>query len=818
MGHLFKFVVVVTTTTLMLGLLVASPVSAEPPGFVSTDGTQLSIDGDPVRFVGYNVYRATSLPTGYSCGGAMSDAELSSLFAHVRQTSGASVIRTWFFQSYYSPSAANPFAAFDRVVDAASAEGLKVIGVLANADDTCEIPNGGFKPRSFYQSGYQTAGYGYSLSYKDWAELLTERYKDNAAIAYWQLVNEPAPADCTLSSASATAGELRSFSDDMVGAVKAVDPNHLVSLGALGGSQCGLSGEFYAQIHGGAVDLCTFHDYHEPTRSMPLSSPDPTNTHDSLERRLDQCRALGKPLVIDESGITADVGTNGSMTGTITAATLANRAEFFNAKLDASFAAGVSGYLVWQADLAGSDSAANGGPTPYSVGSPLSTGGVDPTETALAAYTIPPAPDSCVAGGSSTGFGFEAGVAGWSGSSATTTTSRCSVGAASLQLTAAAQTDPFGASVSTDLTGLEIGSTLQADVWVPHGFAGSGELWASSSSTDKASHSVELTPGWNALQLFVSTSANPNSIGVSIDPATSWTGTIGVDDVSWTGPSTSVARDWELASGGDVASLADGTGVTFAGAPTDAATLTAAGYPAFKIDQGLFGLENGTPVTVAVHAPADISGVSIIGFATDSGWGYHESGGLLPLAEGWNELTFSWPFDGAGLGGGIKVINPTGWTGVLSLGPMSWDTDPEPPANHSGNWGLGWGGESLVITPGAGVIDNGVATTDAHLNGIVGWPTAIIPGAELTSLSPESELIYRVFLPAGSPTISVQPFAFDEAWTYHQAASPSVLSSGWNEISYEFPGTSGVSPGAGLKFLNPSGVEVHLSLGDLRWD
>jgi hypothetical protein len=53
--------------------------------------------------------------------------------------------------------------------------------------------------------------------------------------------------------------------------------------------------------------------------------------------RLDQCAELGKPLIVGETGIRpSDVG------GTYEA-----RADAFRAKLDAQFAAGVAGELVW---------------------------------------------------------------------------------------------------------------------------------------------------------------------------------------------------------------------------------------------------------------------------------------------------------------------------------------------------------------------------------------------------------------------------------------------------------------------------------------
>ena len=47
----------------------------------------------------------------------------------------------------------------------------------------------------------------------------------------------------------------------MTSAIKAVDHNHLVSLGTLGTGQCGVAGTDYEFVNGGNTDICEYHDY-----------------------------------------------------------------------------------------------------------------------------------------------------------------------------------------------------------------------------------------------------------------------------------------------------------------------------------------------------------------------------------------------------------------------------------------------------------------------------------------------------------------------------------------------------------------------------
>jgi hypothetical protein len=182
--------------------LVAWPQPARaqaPEGFVVADGDRFGIVSGgavaPWQPVGYNQYRLTSAPGGYVCDGGygeVSDAKLAAWLDQIR-AAGATVVRTWFFQSQFDAdgtgSGGGSFAAFDRVVAGAAARGMKVVPVLANHWADCEF-GGAAKTVEFYEAGFRGGGYGYERSYADYARIVAEHYRDEPAIAFWQLINE----------------------------------------------------------------------------------------------------------------------------------------------------------------------------------------------------------------------------------------------------------------------------------------------------------------------------------------------------------------------------------------------------------------------------------------------------------------------------------------------------------------------------------------------------------------------------------------------------------------------------------------------------
>ncbi len=494
------------------------------PGFVQRQGAAFTLDGKAWRPVGYNQYRLTSIAGGYLCDGgygAISDASLATRLDQMK-SAGANTVRTWFFQSYYQGSTANHWAPFDRLVNAAAARGMKVVPVLVNQWTDCE-PSPAHKDVTFYESTYKTPNsFGYPLSFKSYASMVAQRYASNPAVAFWQLVNEAQASTASgACNEAAAASALRRFGDDMTAAIKAVDPNHLVSLGTIGSGQCGAVTTNFQYIHAGAIDMCDVHDYDHATQ------PIPGDQWNGTQVRLNQCNALGKPIVTAESGIVADADANGSSSGAITNDTLQRRARFFDAKLAAQFAAGMDGYLIWDKIVESSASSYNLN------GGRFGVGPGDRTEAVMRGWggqlgTVRSDWEDGTTGGWSVAWG-SIGLA----NDATTSYSRLR----SLRLTTPAGVGWPAARLTTGIATLVPGKTVTYRVFKPAAApAGVGvKLFASDVNwTQQFSPDLGLGPGWNTVTFTVPPMATPlKAVGIQVNNGPGWAGSLYVDAVAW---------------------------------------------------------------------------------------------------------------------------------------------------------------------------------------------------------------------------------------------------------------------------------------------
>lgn len=286
-----------------------------------------------------------------------SNTQLAITFSSITNDSNGNVVRTAFYQS---GSNNGTYTDFDRYIAYAKHYGLYIVPILVNQWTNCE-PSKATKGSAWYQSGYKETNDGYPLSFRDYAIRLAQHYANEPTIAFWQLVNEP---DTDTSCNTDDAQILRRFADDMVTAIKAVDPHHLVDLGAPGLCS-GNNTRDYATIVGGQVDLCdVWHSYDDAATPLPFS----------IQQRMSVCQNLHKPSFIGEAGICANTTASGDCSGDVTFTTLQQRASFFDAKLSAGFGAGLAGYILWNK---GEQSVQN------------DIGFGDPTENVLANYGTP---------------------------------------------------------------------------------------------------------------------------------------------------------------------------------------------------------------------------------------------------------------------------------------------------------------------------------------------------------------------------------------------------------------------------------------------
>ena len=311
----------------VLALGLSASATAAPSPFVKSAGTHLTLKGKPYRFTGLNIYNANS---GGECWYRMSSGPASGRSLDAIGP-GKEAFRTWFFQSLATTDGKRDWSAFDHTLAVARAHHVKVIATLTNQWGDCE--DGAYKAGGWYTRGYRHLDPAGTVSYRAWVRSVVTRYRNDPTILAWQLVNEAevkpsrdAP-ECSANAASS----LKSFAADVSGLIKSIDPNHLVSLGTMGGGQCGAQSTEYQDVHAvPSIDLCEYHDY-QPNAPMP------GDQWNGLQVRLDQCNALSKPLFVGETGIIPnDVG-----------GTLQARATAIRAKLDAQFSAGIVGDLEW---------------------------------------------------------------------------------------------------------------------------------------------------------------------------------------------------------------------------------------------------------------------------------------------------------------------------------------------------------------------------------------------------------------------------------------------------------------------------------------
>ncbi len=318
----------------------AAPGNPAVSGFVTRSGQELMLNGAPYRFTGLNIYNANSVNNYWytmGVGPALDD-------ALTAMGPGKNVFRAWFGQWLANPTGKGlDYSVFDHTLAVARAHGYRVIVTFADQDGTWDDGISKTLDSGWYQQGYRTTvstvasswGARNGLTYRDFVRSVVERYRDDPTVLMWQLINEAeakrSDGSCSSATDDAAAAAIRGFADDMSRMIKSVDGNHLVSLGTIGTGQCGTSGPRYQNVHSPAgIDLLEMHDY---VAGQSLIG----DQWNGMKLRLDQARALNKPIFVGELGVDPkEVGG------------LDARARVVGTKLRDQFDAGVVGVVAWE--------------------------------------------------------------------------------------------------------------------------------------------------------------------------------------------------------------------------------------------------------------------------------------------------------------------------------------------------------------------------------------------------------------------------------------------------------------------------------------
>lgn len=325
-----------------------------PAGDIGVADGHLELNGQPYAFVGVNAYEiGTEVGVNPGCGSQVSDTQLNQLFSSLPPNS---LVRIWAFQDAIATNVQTDqldWAPLDRVFAAAAAHGQRLIVTLTDQGGVCDGDHwqdpswfdGGFM--DVFNSASNSDGSGHTpLSYWDYMQDVVNRYKNSPALGMWEPISEAEASTCDGSYYPGTcwghtscpdeavaAAALRHFFDVVGGEIHALDPNHLVESGLLGGGQCGTeSGDFQYVSASPGLDVLSYHDYYAGT----AMGGDQWN---GIGVRIAQAAALNKPIIAGEMGLDA-----GTAPGCMT---LASRSSEIQSKIQAQMAAGTSGVLIW---------------------------------------------------------------------------------------------------------------------------------------------------------------------------------------------------------------------------------------------------------------------------------------------------------------------------------------------------------------------------------------------------------------------------------------------------------------------------------------
>jgi len=290
-------------------------------GFVKTEGTHFSVNGNPLFLNGFNSYWLMTL--------AADPTERSKVTSAFEQAAahGLNVARTWAFNDgqyralQTSPGVYNEqvFQALDFVVSEANKYGIRLILSMVN-----DYVNFGGKAQ--YVQWARNAGQNLNSDddfftnptvkgyYKNHIKTVLTRvnsitgvaYKDDPTIFAWELMNEPR---CQSDPSGST---IQGWIEEMASHVKSIDGNHLLEAGLegfYGESKKGDDPGFYVgtdfitnnQVTG--IDFATVHSYPDIWLAGSNEEAQLSFLHNWIATHLeDGSRILKKPVLFAEFG------------------------------------------------------------------------------------------------------------------------------------------------------------------------------------------------------------------------------------------------------------------------------------------------------------------------------------------------------------------------------------------------------------------------------------------------------------------------------------------------------------------------------------
>jgi len=256
-----------------------------PPNFVTREGREFYVNGQPLRFVGFNVRgmahygEGDVLPYSHASNRTLALSEMQSI--------GAKVAR--IFVSANTASRTETGDRLETCLNLAEQYDCYLIVAFTDQYSTPLHPQGDDIYYTWTSGGYTMLGlefysYGYEDNYLPQVEYLVNRFKDHPRVFSWQIGNELKYPDNT---------QVYIVMNQYVAtAIRSIDQYHLISTGTAGRAFAWLTWSEAILMHDGYFDFLTVHVYNG------------SDAHDDSGLSL----ALDMPFIVSEAGYSDGYG------------------------------------------------------------------------------------------------------------------------------------------------------------------------------------------------------------------------------------------------------------------------------------------------------------------------------------------------------------------------------------------------------------------------------------------------------------------------------------------------------------------------------
>ncbi len=289
--------------------------SKDTNNLVTTCGSKFCLNGEEFKFIGVNL--AWLLEVSHT--------EMDSIFEEVSGL-GIKVIRVYLDNGKGLDSLKKRTSNIDYMLALAEKYNIRIVMTLSWW---------GGMPQSYGMDFFSDKEA--QKEYKEWAEFVVGRYKDNPYVFSWELINEPEYFHLHFKG-ELNFGDLLNWIEMMSAYIKSLDNKHMVSVGTGGAWQyyAGLKPydtNYYILMHqSDNIDFTTIHFY-----GFKRLNEDEDKIEEILKNMIMDGHKLGKPVILEEFGLKRSWGVD--------------KEFWFNFMLDMFFANGGDGAMYWQSRL-----------------------------------------------------------------------------------------------------------------------------------------------------------------------------------------------------------------------------------------------------------------------------------------------------------------------------------------------------------------------------------------------------------------------------------------------------------------------------------